>query len=95
MSEIIHSVTNLQVSFSKSMRGTEHLNFHGQDPELGPALVSLKDVKTEDGHFMTHIILRLSVGTFQQYLPAEEELDPESILEHAKNLCATPSSLEC
>ena len=72
---------------SKTMRGTEHMNFHGHDSQLGPALVSIKDVVTEDGITMTHMILRLSVGTFQQYLEAEEDLDPESILAYAKRLC--------
>ena len=63
------------------------MNFHGHDSQLGPALVSIKDVVTEDGITMTHMILRLSVGTFQQYLEAEEDLDPESILAYAKRLC--------
>ena len=65
------------------------MNFHATDPELGPALVSIKvilmimmimmimilimmilmvsfkDVETEAGVTMTHVTLRLSIGTFQ------------------------------
>ena len=48
------------------MKGSEHLNFHATDPNLGPALVSIKDVTTEEGGQLTLIILRLSIGTFQQ-----------------------------
>ena len=48
------------------MKASEHLNFHATDPNLGPALVSIKDVTTEEGGQLTLIILRLSIGTFQQ-----------------------------
>ena len=54
------------LDFRVDMKGTEHLNFHAQDPNLGPALVSIKDVTTEDGGQLTLIILRLCIGTFQQ-----------------------------
>ena len=48
------------------MKGTEHLNFHAHDHNLGPALVSIKDITMEDGGQQTLIILRLCIGTFQQ-----------------------------
>ena len=54
------------------MKGSEHLNFHATDPNLGPALVSIKDVTTEEGDQLTLFILRLCIGTFQQvYLLSE------------------------
>ena len=43
------------------------MNFHATDPELGPALVSIKDVEV-DGMTKTQVILRLSIGTFQQHI---------------------------
>ena len=48
------------------LKGREHLNFHATDPNLGPVLVSIKDVTTEEGGQLTLFILRLSIGTFQQ-----------------------------
>ena len=47
------------------------MNFHATDPELGPALVSIKDVETEEGLARTHVTLRLSIGTFQDYISSE------------------------
>ena len=63
------------------------MTFHGDDPLLGPMLVSIKDVTTEDGIMKTHMILRLSVGTFQQFLEPTEDLDADNILTHVKHLC--------
>ena len=48
------------------MKGADQLNFHADDPNLGPTLISIKDVTTEDGAKVTHVILRLCIGTFQQ-----------------------------
>ena len=48
------------------MKGSEPLNFHATDPNLGPVLVSIKDVTTEQGEQLTLFILRLCIGTFQQ-----------------------------
>ena len=69
------------------MVGTEHMNFQALDPELGPVVVSVKDVASDSGLKMTHIILRLSLGTFQQFIESEDPLEPESILASAKGLC--------
>ena len=76
------------------MNRTEQMTFHGHDSQLGPTLVSIKDLTAEDGVVVTHMMVRLSVGTFQQFLPAEEDLDPESILAYAKCLCPN-LTLDC
>ena len=76
------------------MVGTEHMNFQAVDSELGPVLVSIKDVNVEDDSQMTHMILRLSLGTFHQYVESQEALDPESILASAKRLCPD-LTIEC
>ena len=70
-----------------SLKGTEHMNFHATDPELGPALVSIKDVETEAGQARTHVTLRLSIGTFQDYISPEEASEPENIALAAKRMC--------
>ena len=69
------------------MKGKEHMNFQANDEKLGPAIISIKDVTSEDGLKMTHMILRLSIGTFQQYLQVEEADEPEKIAESACRLC--------
>ena len=60
------SVSPLTTHHRADMKGSEHLNFHATDPNLGPALVSIKDVTTEEGDQLTLFILRLCIGTFQQ-----------------------------
>ena len=76
------------------MVGTEHMNFQAVDSELGPVLVSIKDVNVEDDSQMTQMILRLSLGTFHQYVESQQALDPESILASAKRLCPD-LTIEC
>ena len=63
------------------------MNFHATDPELGPALVSIKDVETEAGVARTHVTLRLSIGTFQDYISSDEASDPEAIALAARRMC--------
>ena len=53
--------------YRSGMKGSDHLNFHAEDPNLGPALISMKDVTVDDVK-LTHVILRLCIGTFQQVL---------------------------
>ena len=69
------------------MKGKEHMNFQAYDENLGPALISIKDVSSEDGLKMTHMILRLPIGTFQQYLQVEDAEEPNKIAESARRLC--------
>ena len=69
------------------MVGTEHMNFQAIDPEFGPVIASVKDVITADGLKMTHMILRLSLGTFQQYIESEDFSEPDSLIASAKCLC--------
>ena len=77
--------------YSANKKGGEQINFHGTDPHLGPVLVTIRDELDKNGKAVTQIILRLSLGTFQQYLRADEELYPEIILEHVKTLCPSLS----
>ena len=70
-----------------TMKGKEHMNFQAYDEHLGPALISIKDVSSEDGLQMTHMILRLSIGTFQQYFYSEDAGEPDAIAESARKLC--------
>ena len=72
---------------SLNLKGTEHLNFHATDADLGPALISIKDVELEDGSKKTHLILRLCIGTFQQYIDHEDAMEPETITACAKRMC--------
>ena len=59
-------LTEFTLHHRARLKGREHLNFHATDPNLGPVLVSIKDVTTEEGDQLTLIILRLYIGTFQQ-----------------------------
>lgn len=43
---------------------------------------------------MTHVVLRLSIGTFQQSISPEEAMEPENITECAKRMCPN-LSVEC
>ena len=56
--------------------------------------MSSTDVETEEGSTMTHVVLRLSIGTFQQSISPEEAMEPENITECAKRMCPN-LSVEC
>ena len=92
----------------------EHLNLQGQDPELGPVIVSLRDlvlqvlhsyqiflhlstpsplqpnpIPPQDQSELTHLILRTSSATLQQYTDTRELQGPRDIATSARCLPAS------
>ena len=57
-----------------------------EDPQLGPVVVTLQDSRGERGERQILLTLALSLGTFQQALPAQQLL-PATVARQARLLC--------
>ena len=57
-----------------------------EDPQLGPVVVTLQDHRGERGERQILLTLALSMGTFQQALPAQQLL-PAAVARQARLLC--------
>ena len=75
---------------------SEQINFQATDPELGPVLVSVRDLEAGEGQPpVTQLSLRLSIGTFQETLSQETEAwEPENITAAARRMCPN-LSVDC
>ena len=75
---------------------SEQINFQASDPELGPVLVSVRDLEQGEGQPpVTQLSLRLSIGTFQETLSQETEAwEPENITAAARRMCPN-LSVDC
>ena len=76
-----------EVDWNCNMRGLEHINLHAFDQRLGPILLSLRDVDSDPGLKMTHVILRMSMGTFQQHFPEEETQNMSDLVRCSVSMC--------